>query len=244
VVYGEFPLIALRSFWTTDVHDHDYPVDSDLYVLLTAMTKARQIRISECYLSTFMIQAGISMSLHSGASQPLRAPSLPFINPAASFFYDKPFELQQGTTPSPPLPPPRPWLRNRLAGTPLVELSSPDRRLWAGYFTYEGESVGLDPPMFLELYSVEGPPAYLRPDSSECTHFYGEGHDGVGTFSLRGTCDSLTGLVSATKAYTTHEWKWQGMMTPFGMAGVWSGGFITGCWWIWPREWSSNPATT
>jgi hypothetical protein len=101
--------------------------------------------------------------------------------------------------------------------------------------------------MFLELYPVHGPiasPANLEPDFIEWVHFRGEGHDGVGTFTLRGSCHKPTGEVTAIKAYATHQWKWQGMVTPFGMAGIWGLESNSGWWWIWPREWSNNSSTT
>lgn len=197
------------------------------------------------------------MNLCSDTSLPLCPPSIPYINPAVSLPYDENFEPQQVTSPSSLfLPPPRPWLKNRLAGTPLAELllsagsegdDSDGRRLWAGYYTIDDEETGQDPPMFLELHYVPGPPN-AGPDPSETIHFRGEGHDGARTslFTLRGSCNTRTGAVTATKSYVTHAWNWQGMVTPFGMAGIWDNILVTrsGWWWIWPREWSSNPVTT
>ena len=202
------------------------------------------------------------MTLYSNTSLSLRPPSLLYINPAAFFSYDELFGPHQGTTPFfLPSPPPRPWLRNRLAGTPLAELLSSDnsesgandasggcRRPWAGYYTVQGDETA-GPPMFLELYSIKGPISPLPfpgldPDSSERIDFRGEGLDGVGTFTLRGCCNIRTGVVTATKAYMMHKWMWRGMVTPFGMAGIWGLGPATGWWWIWPREWSDYPATT
>jgi hypothetical protein len=199
----------------------------------------------------------IFMTLGSDTS--LRPPSIPYINPAVSFSYDELFEPQQAISPSSLFfPPPRPWLQNRLAGTPLAELllsadsegdDSDGRRLWAGYYTIGDDKTGQDPPMFLELHYVQGLlvlPPNAGPGPSEIIHFRGEGHDGVGTFTLRGSCDTRTGAVTATKSYATHDWHWQGMVTPFGMAGIWGGILLAGggWWWIWPREWSNNPATT
>ena len=194
------------------------------------------------------------MTLHSDTSLPLRPPSLPYVNPAASFSYDEFFEPQQGTAPSSlPLPQARPWLRNRLAGTPLAGLLSSadsdddsrnDGRLWAGYYTVHNDETGQHLPMFLELYSVQG--QNQGRDLVEYAHFHGEGNDDVGQFILRGTCNTNTGVVTATKAYMTDEWpwKWRGILTPFGMVGIWSVDSNTGWWWIWPREWSNSPATT
>jgi len=256
MAYTDPPSSAFRPFFATDdVQGH--PADSDPY---TAITEAGQFRISERQFSTFLIQGMIFMALGSDTSLPLRPPSLPYINPAASFSHDEAFEMQQGTSPSSLLvQPPRPWLRNRLAGTPLADLLSPadsggndtavgdrGRRQWAGYYTIgdsEDES-GQDSPMFLELYRLQSLPPTTEDDF---VHFGGSGHDGVGTFDLRCTCNVLTGKVWAVKIYATHHWTWQGMVTPFGMAGIWGGILLnrSGWWWIWPREWSDeNPTTT
>ena len=262
VAYSVSPSSTFWSFWATDsVQGHS--ADSDPYTLTVAITEARQFRVSDRYLSTFLIQGMIFMRLGSDTSLPLCPPSIPCINPAVSFFYDELFaEPHQATRRSSLfLPPPRPWLQNRLAGTPLAELllsvgSEGDdsdvrrvgRRPWAGYYTIDDDETGQDPPMFLELRYIQGPLALISagPGPSETILFSGEGHDGVGTFTLRGSCDTRTGAVMARKSYATHEWSWQGMVTPFGMAGIWGDIFLTrgGWWYIWPREWSNNPATT
>ena len=264
MVYTDSPSSTIGSFWATD-RDYFIPADLEPYTLSITIAKVRQLRASERYFSTFLIQAMFSLNLRSlDISPPLPGPSLPYINPAASFSYDEPSEPQQGTTPfSIPSPPPRPWLQNKLAGTPLAELlSSADgegdasdggggRRQWAGYYTVGRQGTDLDPPMFLELYSIPAPtappPSNVEIDRHECIFFDGGGHDGVGTFTLRGNCHMLTGTVVVTKAYATHLWIWRGMVTPFGMAGTWGPwglGSANGWWWVWPREWSNDPATT
>ena len=258
MTYSVTPSSTSWSFWATD-NVQGYPTDADPYTLTVAITEARQLRISDRYLSTFLIQGMIFMTLGLDTSLPLYPPSIPYINPAVSFSYDGLFEPQQATRPSSLfLPPPRPWLQKRLAGTPLGELllsagsegdDDDGRRLWAGYYTIDDDETGLDPPMFLELHYIRDPlrlPSNAGPDPSQTIPFRGGGHDGVGTFTLRGSCDTSTGAVTARKSYTTHEWIWQGMVTPFGMAGIWNDIFYTRCgwWWIWPREWSNNPATT
>ena len=245
---------------------YGYPVDLDPNTLPIATISAQQLRISDRYFSTFLIQAIISITLHSHTSLPLGPPSLPYVNSAASFSYDEFFEPQLGTTHSLLLPQARPWLRNRLAGTPLAELLSPagsdgdssngrrGRRLWAGYYTYEeGEASQHSPmvlelcPLFLELYSVQDSSDFPNQERGPVEYFGGEGHDGSGTSTYRGTCNTSTGVVVMTSTHTADDWEseWQGMVTPFGMAGIWSvESNIGGWWWIWPREWSNNSATT
>jgi hypothetical protein len=99
--------------------------------------------------------------------------------------------------------------------------------------------------MFLELYSVQDSIDFPSQARDPVEYFGGEGHDGSGTFTLRGTCNTSTGVVVVTNTYTEYELEeeWRGMVTPFGMAGIWSDESNTGWWWIWPREWSNNSAT-
>ena len=225
-------------------------------------------RISERYFAVFFFQTILSVALHLEAARPgmpppLLAPSLPHFDPSSASFYDnyygtdKPVELGTAAAATPSLSsssPIRPWLRPRLAGTPLATLSSTTGRAWAGYYTIIPTG-GRELPMFLELRSVPPLPdtdadtdadavtagSELEP---ELVYFSGEGHDGVGTFKVAGACDPCTGTVSAIKSYTsmTLWWEWRGMVTPFGMAGTWGPTWDGGWWWIWPREWS--PATT
>jgi hypothetical protein len=260
VAYTDPSSSAFRSFLTGDLQGH--ATDMDPYTLI--ITRSTQHRISECYLSTFLIQAMIFMTLCSDTSLPLRAPWIPCMNPAAFSSYNNLTNLtnsRDGIDPSFLLSPPtRPWLRSRLAGTPLMKLLSSANSesnsgggghgglLWAGYYTFDDDA-GLDPPMFLELFALQGPnalPPNAEPDPFEAMDFRGEGHDAVGLFTIKGTCEYNTGAVRATKSYATHEWKWQGTVTPFGMAGIWYNHLATrsGWWWIWPKEWSNDPATT
>ncbi len=261
VAYTDPPSSAFRSFLTTgDLQGH--ATDMDPYTLI--ITQSTQHCISERYLSTFLIQATIFMTLCSDTSLPLRAPWIPYINPAASSSYNNLTNLTNSPDGIDPsflfLPPTRPWLESRLAGTSLTKLlSSADsesnagdgghgRLLWAGYYTIDDEA-GVDPPMFLELFSLQDPnalPPNAVPDPFKPMHFRGEGHDVIGPFTLEGVCEYISGAVRATKSYATHEWKWQGTVTPFGMAGIWYDHFVarSGWWWIWPKEWSNDPATT
>ena len=210
--------------------------------------------ISKRYSAVFFFQTIHLAALHLGAAQlgvpqpPLPAPSLPHFDPRSSSFYcSHPYHgdgspAGQGAL-SGPL---RPWLHDGLAGTPLAALSSTTGCAWAGYYTYIGVG-GMEPPMYIELRST---PARDSEADTEVAHghvhFRGEGHDGR-KFVIIGTCDTRTGVISAIKAYKTHQWEWRGMLTPFGMAGMWGHSWDTrswgsGWWWIWPREWS--PATT
>ena len=257
--------------WETDranTFGYRRGLDLDPYTLPYSMTRFDKhdllLILSERYFFAFLIQAMIFMTMCSDASLPLRAPLLPYINPAASFPYNKPSKLRQNTSSfSLPTPPPLPWLQNRPAGTPLAELllsadsegnagdGHCDRRLWAGYYIYRHDATVatdvpvIDPPMFLELYTIKRPvdplpyPS-LDPDPSERINLQGEGYDGIGRFTLKGYCNMRTGAVTATKAYATHEWPWRGVVTPFGMAGIWGLGSKCGWWWIWPREWSAT----
>ena len=92
--------------------------------------------------------------------------------------------------------------------------------------------------MHLELRSVGTDADAVAGFDSDRVHIYGEGQDGVGTFTVIGTCKKGTGVVRAIKAYATHSWEWRGVLTPFGMGGIWGPGSRGGWWWIWPREWS------
>jgi hypothetical protein len=139
----------------------------------------------------------------------------------------------------------RPWLRNGLAGTPLAGLSSTIGSTWAGYYTYFG-MVHLDLPMYLELRFKPLPlDSDIVSESIEsiCIHYFlGKGHDGAGPFTISGKCYEHTGVVRAIKTYETHSWWWDGVLTPFGIAGTWGPRWGGGWFWIWPQEWSPTTA--
>ena len=217
--------------------------------------------ITECYSAVFFFQTVLLAALHRldrdaarlGVRQPLLpAPSHPHFDPrSSSLYYSHPYQGDDAPVGpgaiSTALPGPvRPWLHDGLAGTPLAALSSTTGCAWAGYYTYKGVGSS-DPPMYIEMRSTSGPDAGADTESARNgLHFRGEGHDGVGKFVIHGACDTRTGMVGATKVYEMHQWEWRGMLTPFGMAGMWGpswgAGWGAGWWWIWPREWS--PATT
>ena len=201
---------------------------------------------------------------------PLLAPLLPHFDPRSSPSYSYysyfgvhvPIELgtptitkhrrrSPATTPSStPVPSPRffsdetrPWLHNGLAGTPLADLSLTNGIAWAGYYTYLNRE-RCDPPMYLDLRAMP-PPSPVSDDDTfhgRIQYFHGEGHDDVGPFTVRGECDFDSGMVQAHKVYQTHQWYWNGIVTHFGMVGVWGVGLDGGWWWIWPREWSPTTA--
>ncbi|KAH9063575.1 hypothetical protein EDB87DRAFT_1602392 [Lactarius vividus] len=188
------------------------------------------VNISRRYSAGFLIQLKMRLNLHFYARcEPLSLlpPSLPPIDPASQ--YDEPYEHS-----SPAFV--WPWLRDGLAGTPLTGLSSASGQRWGGYYTDEGVD---EPPMFFKLYSAP-PPA--TDAGANKVYFHGDGADRVGLFTLEGSSDTQTGVVIARKTYVgAHRWDWRGVITPFGMVGVW--GTETqnfGWWWVWPQEWSER----
>ena len=214
-------------------------------------------RISERYSAVFFFQTILLAALHLDAAddcpQPLLpAPSLPHFDPrSSSFYYSHPYHgngapVEPGAITTDLSAPLRPWLHDGLAGTPLAALSPTTGRAWAGYYTCRC-IVDRVPPMYIELRSIPAPDAADTESTHNRVYFRGDGHDRVGTFVITGTCDTRTGVISATKAYDMmHQWEWRGMLTPFGMAGTWGAGLRGwgGWWWIWPREWSPASATT
>jgi hypothetical protein len=192
--------------------------------------------IASTYSAGFLIQVKIRLKLHFDAERRLLSllpPSLPPMDLASQ--YEEPDELSSTTFLWP-------WLRDGLAGTPLAGLSSTHGRRWAGYYTnytITGAEEMDDPPMLFKLYLAPPPPADAAANK---VYFRGEGADDVGSFTLEGAFDTKTGVVIAVKTYVgTHRWEWHGVITPFGMVGVWGIGAGTyGWWWIWPREWSER----
>ena len=196
------------------------------------------VGISMQYSVSFLVQTKLRLMLRHEATRrllPLLPPSIPPMDLASQ--YDGPFELGSADSIS------WPWLRDGLAGTPIARLSSSgsgDR--WAGYYTSVTMELH-DPPMFFKFNLVPTPA--VNGDAHK-VYFHGEGADSVGSFVLEGSVDTPTGVVTARKSYVdAHWWSWNGLMTPFGMVGVWGielGSY--GWWWIWPEEWSKrSPAS-
>jgi hypothetical protein len=190
--------------------------------------------IAHTYSAAFLIQVTMRLRLHfdsNVARRPLTLlpPSLPLMDTASQ--YDEPTELGSATSLWR-------WLRDGLAGTPLAGLSSTSGRRWAGHYTVGGPSEMNDPPMFFKLYLAPPPSANA---AANMVYFRGEGADSAGSFTLKGASDTETGVVIAVKNYGRWEWKWHGVITPFGMIGVWGTGTqASGWWWIWPQEWSER----
>ncbi|KAI9434368.1 hypothetical protein H4582DRAFT_1856017 [Lactarius indigo] len=199
----------------------------------SARTLTDTVGTSMRYSAGFLIQLKIRLKLHFDVAREklsLLPPSLPPMDPGSQ--YDEPYELG-----SPAFV--WPWLRDGLAGTPFAGLSSASGHGWVGYYTITRTVERMnDPPMFFKLYFAP-PPADAAANK---VYFRGDGADGVGSFTLEGSSDTQTGVVIARKTYVgEHSWEWHGVMTPFGMVGVW--GTETqnfGWWWVWPQEWSER----
>jgi hypothetical protein len=74
---------------------------------------------------------------------------------------------------------------------PLAGLSSTTGRVWAGYHTTTSMDTGSrDPLMYLEQRSSlpPGDTHVLMDSRCDSMYFRGEGHDGVGTFTVVGAC--------------------------------------------------------
>ncbi|KAH8987447.1 hypothetical protein EDB92DRAFT_1875786 [Lactarius akahatsu] len=188
------------------------------------------VDISRRYSAGFLIQLKMCLNLHFQAThEPLSLlpPSLPPMDPASQ--YDEPYELGSPTFVWP-------WLRDGLAGTPLTGLSSASGQKWVGYYIDEGMD---EPPMFFELYLA---PPHAADAGGNKLYFRGDGADSVGFFTLEGSSDMQTGVVIARKTYVgAHWWDWRGVITPFGMVGVWgTEAQNLGWWWVWPQEWSER----
>ena len=235
-VFGD-PRATARCKWTSYVTAPFAKLELVSRALLSCIGDASAHRdiigTSTCYAAGFLIQVKMSLELHfsvmDGIKLSLLPPSLPPMDPAS--LYDEPDEVGSATFLWP-------WLRDGLAGTPIVGLSSSSGCGWAGYYT-AGVNEMHDPPMFFKLYLVPPPSTDAAANK---VYFRGEGADGVGSFTLQGETDTETGVVNAVKTYVgAHLWNWHGMITPFGMVGVWGMGRAPyGWWWIWPREWSER----
>ena len=207
-----------------------------VYSIRNAKALVEILENSRRYITGFLIQIKIHLRLHFEAARSplsLLPPSIPPMNPASQ--YDGPYELGSTATLWP-------WLRDGLAGTPIAGLSSASDHRWAGYYTFSNMYEGMhnsDPPMFFKLHLAPPPTAV---EAAYKVYFCGEGADAVGPFTLEGSSDKQTGVVIARKTYVgAHGWDWYGMITPFGMVGVWGIGSDTlGWWWIWRQEWSER----
>jgi len=78
---------------------------------------------------------------------------------------------------------------------------------WAKFYIYSNLQVDSKSSMTLR-YAGDG-------------KFFGVGQDGVGTFSLYGTVNTRTWIVTFTKRYPTFHWTYNGCLSSFGICGCW-----------------------
>ncbi|KAG9039463.1 hypothetical protein FRB95_010752 [Tulasnella sp. JGI-2019a] len=106
---------------------------------------------------------------------------------------------------------------------------------FVGYYTYYvRQPVGHVP-------SLPDPPTslFLRRDLVT-GRMSGEGIDGVGEFSIDGEVLN-NGMISFTKSYQQWSWNWQGVVLPWGIAGVWGRSKTwRGMFFIWLEEAASS----
>ena len=205
--------------------------DMDLFLALSHGSGGARDIVS-IYSAGFRVQLKLCLRLHFDSSvgrRPLSLlpPSLPPMDLASQ--YDDPDKLGSATFLWP-------WLRDGLAGTPLAGLSFTSGRRWAGLIDSPGAQI-TDDPMFLKLYLAPPPSADAVVNK---VYFRGEGMDNVGSFTLEGAAETESGVVIAVKMYSEFlRREWHGVITPFGMVGVFGVGTDAfGWWWIWPQEWS------
>lgn len=189
----------------------------DSGALTLTLTDTDIVNTSMWYSACFLVQIKIRLGLHFKATRSLLSllpPSIPRVDPASQ--YDEPpYELAADAVLWP-------WLRDGLAGTPIARLSSASGDKW----------LGLAP----------SPRVVNDSEAAHKVYFCGEGADSVGSFFLEGSADTHTGAVAARKSYVgAHWWRWYGVITPFGMVGVWATDTDPcGWWWVWPQEWSEQ----
>jgi hypothetical protein len=218
-----------------------FPRTSDSGAPTLTITGTDIVDTSMWYSACFLVQIKIRLKLHFQATRTLLSllpPSIPRMDLASQ--YDEPYELASDAILWP-------WVRDGLAGTPIARLSSASSDSWAGYYYYlPGGPSDPEPPMFFKFGLVPPPTTINDLEAAHRVYFCGEGADSVGSFFLEGSADTHTGTVAARKSYVgAHWWHWRGVITPFGMVGVW--GTDTdpyGWWWIWPQEWSEGTTTS
>jgi hypothetical protein len=62
--------------------------------------------------------------------------------------------------------------------------------------------------------------------------FRGDGHAIVGPLTVARWCDARTSVVGVINVYEMDKVEWRGMLTPFGIAGIWDPDWDGGWWWI------------
>ncbi|KAI0319591.1 hypothetical protein OF83DRAFT_1082166 [Amylostereum chailletii] len=138
--------------------------------------------------------------------------------------------------------------RHGIAGTFFdnLEAVGPDTMTeWEGYYLNQnGPYWQEDPPAAMKLFLVI--PSTANPDPSSSLYhrtfvfFNMIGEDNEGTlFRSRGRCDTRAGTVSMHRLREDGKDRFEGIISPFGMAGRWDdadGGENGGWWFVWPKD--------
>ena len=115
-------------------------------------------------------------------------------------------------------------------------LSSTSGRRWEGHYGGGSETIN---PMSFKLYLAPPPLADAEVNK---VYFRGESTGGAG--SLEGASDTETVVVIVLESLEGSVWNWRGVITLFGMVGVWGTGTRASGWW-WngyghTQEWSER----
>ena len=110
---------------------------------------------------------------------------------------------------------------------------------WVGYYSIFGPPMMVDPPMtgiYFETIPEDHEYSHL---SLESFRVHARGTDSIGDFTLSGWMEKQTGNFEITKQYIgSHSWSWTGLMTPFGLVGMW--GESADWFWLWKRAWTKK----
>ena len=107
--------------------------------------------------------------------------------------------------------------------------------VWQGFYAISWYTDGaqFDPEMSGIVFKVNGQ------DDDRITLSADDGVDNVGKFNLRGSITTMTGKFEMTKRYTelSITWEWRGVLTPFGLIGIWGDNVYGGWVWLWKSSW-------
>ena len=109
---------------------------------------------------------------------------------------------------------------------------------WIGYYCY---SMGTsNPNVQIDAMMSDITIKCVARDIAN-TELEGHGVDGCGTFEIRGVLHRATGLMTLTKQYQAGtSWRWDAVMTPFGIVGCWGSAHWGGWFWLYKKSWSST----